>query len=149
MIRARVRMTNLWTRSVLLVTIAVALFNSACATPHRQMQPPPASGGKFPITAAIIYPAAMRRKVWQPSIAQQGGVPRPVHPGEVLARTTLEAMSFVFDKVFITESEVGAWSRGANVLCRLVGPCSLIWTPKRYSYNDNRDHSQDPRESSS
>ena len=105
-----------WTRIHFLAVMAVPLFLFACATRIREIGLPEASIRKLPLRAVIVVPRQEREKVWQPSLVQQGYVPRSVRSGEVLTQTTVEAISRVFDNVSIAESAAVAQSQGAQVL---------------------------------
>ena len=86
--------------------LVLAVLVAACAAPTRQMTPPPSISkrGKLPLKAAILFSASKQQKVWYPNKVLQGGIRRPVHVGRVLAQTTLDAMSLVFEDAFIVES---------------------------------------------
>ena len=67
------------------------------------------------------------KNTWQPSWVFQGLNIGPIHVGRIASQVVQEAMSFVFNDVFIAESEASARSLGAKALI------SAKWSNKNES----------------
>ncbi len=97
----------------LLTIIAI----SGCATPQATIDSKKlnVSQEKIPLTAAVIFSTERQAKVWQPAATLQGGVPRPVHPGRVLAKTLKDSMELVFDRIVVVENVEEAQRVNADI----------------------------------
>lgn len=87
-----------------------------CATPRAQVNPESLQlpKTKIPLTVAVVFSAERRERVWQPDIAWQGYVPRPVYPGRVLADTLLESLNLIFERVLTANNEEEMVTKGAD-----------------------------------
>lgn len=103
---------------------------TGCATPRAELSPEirQLADAKIPLTVAVILPMDRRERVWQPDIAWQGFVPRPVYPGRVLAETLLESLNLIFERALIVEDEEEAITKGVSAFIAVECYISAVGT---------------------
>lgn len=101
--------------ALLCTAVFFSFFISACATPPRKL-PQTKTTNRFPLRTALIFSEAEMKLTWKPGWEYQGLKPGPIHVGRIASQVTQEAMSSVFNDVFIAKSEAAARSSGAKAL---------------------------------